>query len=155
MLLNKGSLKEPPCGWPKPCSRRGELVVIKRGVKPRINEGELFGWNDDQCDKAMSPTTDQILKRAKEMAAPTTEGEAAKVSSGMKWCTLFKNQKPSAEGESSPDVRESACRCEVDSRGAEWFFLMRSCTLPRVNMKAQHLHNQDGSGYFRRFLVTG
>ena len=38
--------------------------------------------------------TDDILKKAKEMAACTKEGEQAKKSSGLKWCTLFKDRNP-------------------------------------------------------------
>ena len=54
--------KEPPRGWSYSCSRRVEPVVIKRGVKPRINEAEMMSWIDEQCDKAMSPATDESLK---------------------------------------------------------------------------------------------
>ena len=74
------------------CARRGEPVVIKIGVKPRINEAELMGWIDEQCDKAMSPTTDEIVKRVKEVAAPTMKGEAATITSDLKWWRLFKNR---------------------------------------------------------------
>ena len=65
---------------------------MEKGVKLRINEAELMGLIDEQCDKAMSLTTDKILKRAKEMAAPTTEGGAAKIRSGLKWWRLLKNR---------------------------------------------------------------
>ena len=78
-LQQRDKLKEPLCGWSFCCCRRGEPVVIKRGVKPRINEAEVMCWIDEQCDKAMSPTTDEILKRAKEMAAQTTQEQAVKV----------------------------------------------------------------------------
>ena len=77
MLQQRDKSKEPPCGWSYCYSRRGEPIVIKRGMKPRINEAELMGWIDEQCDKAMGPTTDEIFKRAKGMAVPTMEGEAA------------------------------------------------------------------------------
>ena len=63
-------------------------------MKARINEAQLMGWIDEQCDKAISPTTDEILQRAKEMAPPMTEGVAAKISSGLKWWRLFKNRNP-------------------------------------------------------------
>ena len=111
-------LKEPPCGWSNRCRRRGDRVVIKRGVKPRIYEAKLMGWIDERCDKAMSPTTYEILKRAKEMAAPTTEGEAAKISSGLKWWGLFKKRIPTLK-ERAAQMCESQ---QVDSRGVDWFF---------------------------------
>ena len=102
--------------------RRGEPVVIKRAMRPRINEVQLLGWKDEQCDKAMSTTTYEILKRAKMMATPTTEGEAAKMSAGLKLWRLFKNWNPVLK-ERAAKLRESACRSEVDNRGLEWFFL--------------------------------
>ena len=94
----RDKLKEPLGGWSYCCSRRGEPVVIKRGVKPEINEAELMCWMEEQCDKAISPTIEEIRKRAKEMAAPTTEGEAAKISSGLKWWELFKNWNSALKG---------------------------------------------------------
>ena len=43
-LLNKRSRKRsPPYGCANWCCRRGKPVIIKRGVKPRINEAELMG----------------------------------------------------------------------------------------------------------------
>ena len=48
----------------------------------------------EQCDKATSPTTEEIFKRAKKMAAPSTEGQATKISSGLKWWRLLKNRNP-------------------------------------------------------------
>ena len=38
-------------------------------------------------------TTDEILKRAKELAALTREGELAKISSGLKWRRPLKVRK--------------------------------------------------------------
>ena len=77
--------KKPTCGRSHCCGRRGEPVVIKRGVKPRINEAKLMGWINERCDMAMSPPKDEIFKRTKEKAAPTMEGEAATITSGCKW----------------------------------------------------------------------
>ena len=82
--------KEPPCACSYCCSRRGESIVIKRGVQPRINEAELMGSIGEQYAKAMSATTNEILKRAKEMGAPMIEGEAATMNTGPKWWRLFK-----------------------------------------------------------------
>ena len=61
----------------------------------------------------------------------------------------------SAEGESSPDVGESSCRCKVDRRVEEYFFNEKlHPALSRVNMKAQHVYNQEENGYFRNFFVN-
>ena len=87
-------VQRSPCGWFYCCSRRGERIVIKRGLKPRIHEGELIGCIDEHCDKEMSPTTDEIVKRAKEMGLPTMDGGAATFTSGLKWWRLFKNRNP-------------------------------------------------------------
>ena len=63
-------------------------------MKPKINEAKLMGWIDEQCNKVTSPTADEILNKAKEMAALTKEGEPAAINSGQKWWRLFKNRNP-------------------------------------------------------------
>ena len=35
---------------------------------------------------------------------------------------IVQEPQPGAEGESGPDVRESACLCEFDKRGVDWCF---------------------------------
>ena len=92
-LQQRDKLKEPTCGWSNCCCRRGEPVVIKRQVKSRIRTGELMCWIDEQYNKAMSRATDEIRNGAKEIAAPTTEGEAVIINSCLKWVRLFTNQK--------------------------------------------------------------
>ena len=136
--------KEPTCGWFYCRSRKGEPVVIKRGVKPAINEAELMGWIDEQCDKAMSPTTHEIFKKAKEMAAPTTEGGAGKINSGVKWYRLFKNRNQ-APKERAAQLCESQ-RADAKLTAEEWSAFVNEKLHPallRVNMNAQHVCNQE------------
>ena len=83
-------------------------MVIKRGVKQRINEAELMGWIDEQCDKAMSPRTDKILKRAQEMAAPTME-RGSDDHQRSEVVKIVQEPQPRAQGESSLGVQKSAC----------------------------------------------
>ena len=111
-----------------------------------------MGCIDEQCDKALSPTKDDILKRAKEMAAPKTEGEAAKISSGLKWWRLFKTRNPALK-ERAAQMCENQ-RADAKLTQEEWstFFNEKfHLALSRVNMKAQHMYNQDECGHFRRF----
>ena len=154
-LQQRNKFKEPPVGWSHSCARRGEPVVIKRGVKPRINEAELMGWIDEQCDKAMSPTTDEILQRVKHMAAPTMEGEAATFTSGLKWWRLFKNRNPALKERAAQMCASQ--RGDAKSTAEEWSGFFNDKLHPallRVNMTAQHVYNQDESGYLRNFLVN-
>ena len=89
-LQQRDKSKEPPCGWSYGCSRRGEPIVNKREVKQTINVAQLISWIDDPCDKAMSPKTDNIVKRLKGMTAPTMEREASTITNGLKWWRLFR-----------------------------------------------------------------
>ena len=41
-----------------------------------------MGRIDEQCNKAMSPKTNEILKKGKGMAAPMKAGARAAISSG-------------------------------------------------------------------------
>ena len=118
-------LKQPPRGWSHYCARRGDPIVIKKGVKPKINEAELMGWMDEQCNKAMSSRTDENLKRAKKMAASAMEGEPATITSGLKG------------GDRSPVLKERAAQmCESQRADAkmiaeEWIgFFSDKCTMP-------------------------
>ena len=58
-------------------------------MKPTTNEAEVIDWIEEQCDTAMSSTTNEILKKVKGMAPATMEGEAATISSGFKWSRSF------------------------------------------------------------------
>ena len=61
-LQQRDKSKEPPCGWSDCCSRTGEAIVIKRRVKPTINEAELMGWIDEECGKEMSPNREARVR---------------------------------------------------------------------------------------------
>ena len=91
----------------------------------------------------MSPTKDEILKRAKEMAAPTMEGEVATVISGLKWWRLLKNSNPALK-ERAPHIYQSQ-RADAKLTAEEWpsFFNDKLYLAQlRVKKKAQHVYNQ-------------
>ena len=63
-----------------------------------------MGSIDEQCDKAMSPTTDKKPRR--------WQHQRWRESQDHQWSEVVEidqEPQPSAEGHSSPDVRQSAC----------------------------------------------
>ena len=113
-----------------------------------------MGWLDEQCDKAMSPKRNEILKRANEIAAPMLKGEAATITSCLMWWRLFKKRNLALK-ERAAQLCESQ-RADAKLTTEEWtgcFNAKSHPTLLRVNMKAQHVYNQDESGDFRSFFV--
>ena len=103
----------------------------------------------------MSPTTGEVLKRPKEMAKPTTEGEVAKIGSGLKWWRLFKNRNPALKDRAAQMWESQRTDAKLTAQELSGCFNEKlHPTLSRVNMKPQHVYNQDESDYFRSFLMS-
>ena len=83
------------------------------------------------------------------------EGEAATIIRGLKWWRLFKNRNPALKDRTA-QMCESQ-HADVKLTAEEWSGIFNDklhLALLRVKMKAQHVYNQDESGYFRSSLVN-
>ena len=102
-------------------------MQLKRGPKPKLNEGELIAWMDSQADASQAPTMKDIKEHAKHMVKPRLCGVVLRIicKFGGKWWASFKNRHKNVVQEVQP--LQTPHKCVV---------LLLECSITHISLEA-------------------